>query len=176
MLFTTINHHKHIFKWELRQIAPSPKSTQSRLSPISSRNKTRHRSWMQTEAINSMLITEGSSKLLFIFTNLTAFRSRSLRERTGVDQRLERLPSGPPNTKALNIPWTVMKGTNLDKSRPVRIVDFPEHVRLMSADSDYLFSIEYEVRIGVHSPWFKIPYLGVPFCWKWADLHCCRNG
>lgn len=42
-------------------------------------------------------------------------RSRSLRERTGVDQRLERLPSGPPNTKALNIPWTVMKGTNLGK-------------------------------------------------------------
>ncbi|KAI6184291.1 Protein-tyrosine-phosphatase [Aphelenchoides bicaudatus] len=71
-------------------------------------------------------------------------RSRSLRERTGVDQRLERLPSGPPNTKALNIPWTVIKGTNLDKSRPIRIVDFPEHLRLMMADSDYLFSIEYE--------------------------------
>jgi cadherin 5 type 2 (VE-cadherin) len=71
-------------------------------------------------------------------------RSRSLRERTGVDQRLERLPSGPPNSKALNIPWTVVKGTNLEKSRPVRICDFGEHVRLMSADSDYLYSIEYE--------------------------------
>lgn len=72
-------------------------------------------------------------------------RSRSLRERTGVDQRLERLPSGPPPSQQKSAPWTVIKGANIEKSRPVRIADFSEHVRMMSADSDFRFSEEYEV-------------------------------
>jgi len=75
--------------------------------------------------------------------NIHHRRSKSLRERTGVDQRLERLPSGPPPGQK-SVLWTVIKGTNVDKSRPVRIADFPEHVRLMSADSDFRFSEEYE--------------------------------
>uniref|UniRef100_A0A915ASM2 protein-tyrosine-phosphatase n=1 Tax=Parascaris univalens TaxID=6257 RepID=A0A915ASM2_PARUN len=70
-------------------------------------------------------------------------RSRSLRERTGVDQRLERLPSGPPPGPK-SFPYTVVPGTNTDKSRPVRVSDFAEHVRLMSADSDFRFSEEYD--------------------------------
>uniref|UniRef100_A0A914S3P5 Uncharacterized protein n=1 Tax=Parascaris equorum TaxID=6256 RepID=A0A914S3P5_PAREQ len=41
-------------------------------------------------------------------------RSRSLRERTGVDQRLERLPSGPPPGPK-SFPYTVVPGTNTDK-------------------------------------------------------------
>uniref|UniRef100_A0A7E4VXE1 protein-tyrosine-phosphatase n=1 Tax=Panagrellus redivivus TaxID=6233 RepID=A0A7E4VXE1_PANRE len=75
--------------------------------------------------------------------NIHHRRSKSLRERTGVDQRLERLPSGPPPGHK-SVLWTVIKGNNLDKSRPIRITDFPEHVRLMSADSDFRFSEEYE--------------------------------
>ncbi|KAI6178884.1 Protein-tyrosine-phosphatase [Aphelenchoides besseyi] len=72
-------------------------------------------------------------------------RSRSLRERTGVDQRLERLPSGPPASSEPRVLWTVMEnGINVKQSRPVRVSDFSEHFRLMSADSDYLFSTEYE--------------------------------
>lgn len=68
-----------------------------------------------------------------------------MRERTGADQRLERLPSGPPpGAKLSSIPWTVMKGADTNKSRPIRIQDFAEHCRLMSADSDYLYSMEYE--------------------------------
>ncbi|KAI1720266.1 protein-tyrosine phosphatase domain-containing protein [Ditylenchus destructor] len=77
--------------------------------------------------------------------NIHHRRSKSLRERTGVDQRLERLPSGPPPGQK-SVIWTVIKGGPLgfDKSRPVRVQDFMEHVRLMSADSDFRFSEEYE--------------------------------
>ncbi|VDO41185.1 unnamed protein product, partial [Brugia timori] len=70
-------------------------------------------------------------------------RSRSLRERTGVDQRLERLPSGPVTLQKFT-PHTVISGSNIDKSRPVLVNNFAEHVRLMSADSDFRFSEEYE--------------------------------
>ncbi|VDK75685.1 unnamed protein product [Litomosoides sigmodontis] len=70
-------------------------------------------------------------------------RSRSLRERTGVDQRLERLPSGPVSLQKFT-PHTVIPGSNIEKSRPVLIRNFPEHVQLMSADSDFRFSEEYE--------------------------------
>ncbi|KAM3719393.1 Receptor-type tyrosine-protein phosphatase dep-1 [Dirofilaria immitis] len=70
-------------------------------------------------------------------------RSRSLRERTGVDQRLERLPSGPATLQKFT-PHTVIPGSNIEKSRPVLIRNFAEHVRLMSADSDFRFSEEYE--------------------------------
>ncbi|CAG9537182.1 unnamed protein product [Cercopithifilaria johnstoni] len=70
-------------------------------------------------------------------------RSRSLRERTGVDQRLERLPSGPITLQKFT-PHTVIPGSNIEKSRPVLIHNFAEHVRLMSADSDFRFSEEYE--------------------------------
>ncbi|KAK0395485.1 hypothetical protein QR680_001299 [Steinernema hermaphroditum] len=70
-------------------------------------------------------------------------RTRSLRERTGVDQRLERLPSGPPPGQKMVL-YTVLKGSNIERSRPVLIRDFPDHVRLMSADSDFRFSEEYE--------------------------------
>ncbi|KAK6022348.1 hypothetical protein OSTOST_11960 [Ostertagia ostertagi] len=61
-------------------------------------------------------------------------RCRSLRERTGVDHRLERLPSGPINKTPL---YTVITGVNTNKSRPVKIADFAEHVRMMAADSDF---------------------------------------
>ncbi|KAL7072525.1 hypothetical protein ACQ4LE_008066 [Meloidogyne hapla] len=74
-------------------------------------------------------------------------RSKSLRERTGVDQRLARLPSGPPpGQRHSTLLWTVLKNGNipLERSRPVQISDFIEHVRLMSADSDFRFSEEYE--------------------------------
>uniref|UniRef100_A0A0R3S234 Protein-tyrosine-phosphatase n=1 Tax=Elaeophora elaphi TaxID=1147741 RepID=A0A0R3S234_9BILA len=70
-------------------------------------------------------------------------RSRSLRERTGVDQRLERLPSGSITLQKFK-PHTVIPGSNIEKSRPVLIHNFAEHVRLMSADSDFRFSEEYE--------------------------------
>ncbi|TMS35191.1 hypothetical protein L596_002642 [Steinernema carpocapsae] len=70
-------------------------------------------------------------------------RTRSLRERTGVDQRLERLPSGPPPGQKM-ILYTVIKGSNVDRSRPVLVRDFHDHVRLMCADSDFRFSEEYE--------------------------------
>ncbi|VDK47267.1 unnamed protein product [Anisakis simplex] len=70
-------------------------------------------------------------------------RSRSLRERTGVDQRLERLPSGPPPNQKSFLS-TIVPGANTNKSRPVRVCDFVEHVRLMSADSDFRFSEEYD--------------------------------
>uniref|UniRef100_A0A1I8EDX7 protein-tyrosine-phosphatase n=1 Tax=Wuchereria bancrofti TaxID=6293 RepID=A0A1I8EDX7_WUCBA len=70
-------------------------------------------------------------------------RSRSLRERTGVDQRLERLPSGPVTLQKFT-PHTVIPESNIDKSRPVLVNNFAEHVRLMSADSDFRFSEEYE--------------------------------
>uniref|UniRef100_A0A915PPH0 protein-tyrosine-phosphatase n=1 Tax=Setaria digitata TaxID=48799 RepID=A0A915PPH0_9BILA len=70
-------------------------------------------------------------------------RSRSLRERTGVDQRLERLPSGPAAVQKFAL-HTVIPGSNVEKSRPVLIQNFAEHVRLMSADSDFRFSEEYE--------------------------------
>ncbi|OZC05141.1 Protein-tyrosine phosphatase, partial [Onchocerca flexuosa] len=70
-------------------------------------------------------------------------RSRSLRERTGVDQRLERLPSGPIILQKFTA-HTVIPGSNIEKSRPVLIHNFAEHVRLMSADSDFRFSEEYE--------------------------------
>ncbi|WKX93444.1 hypothetical protein Q1695_011037 [Nippostrongylus brasiliensis] len=69
-------------------------------------------------------------------------RCRSLRERTGVDHRLERLPSGPIHKTPL---YTVITGVNTTKSRPVKIADFAEHVRMMAADSDFRFSEEYEV-------------------------------
>ncbi|CAI4232543.1 unnamed protein product [Auanema sp. JU1783] len=68
-------------------------------------------------------------------------RCRSLRERTGVDHRLERLPSGPIHKAPL---YTVMTSANLYKSRPVRKCDFEAHVRNMSADSEFRFSEEYE--------------------------------
>uniref|UniRef100_A0A914X0U7 Uncharacterized protein n=1 Tax=Plectus sambesii TaxID=2011161 RepID=A0A914X0U7_9BILA len=44
-------------------------------------------------------------------------RSRSLRERTGVDARLERLPSGPPPGHRLNAAplFTVIPGVNLEQ-------------------------------------------------------------
>uniref|UniRef100_A0A1I7X9F5 Protein-tyrosine-phosphatase n=1 Tax=Heterorhabditis bacteriophora TaxID=37862 RepID=A0A1I7X9F5_HETBA len=66
---------------------------------------------------------------------------RSLRERTGVDHRLERLPSGPIHKTPL---YTVITGVNTSRNRPVRIADFPEHLRMMSADSEFRFSEEYE--------------------------------
>ncbi|VDM52331.1 unnamed protein product [Angiostrongylus costaricensis] len=71
-----------------------------------------------------------------------AFRCRSLRERTGVDHRLERLPSGPIHKTPL---YTVITGVNTNKSRPVEILDFADHVRMMAVDSGFRFSEEYEV-------------------------------
>lgn len=42
-------------------------------------------------------------------------RTCSLRERrTGADQRLERLPSGPPPGQKVLL-WTIIKGPNTDK-------------------------------------------------------------
>ncbi|CAD6191999.1 unnamed protein product [Caenorhabditis auriculariae] len=73
-------------------------------------------------------------------------RCRSLRERTGVEHRLERLPSGPMHRTPL---YTVVSGVNTNKNRPVRIADFAEHFRLMSADSDFRFSEEYEMMKNV---------------------------
>uniref|UniRef100_A0A0N5AJB0 protein-tyrosine-phosphatase n=1 Tax=Syphacia muris TaxID=451379 RepID=A0A0N5AJB0_9BILA len=70
-------------------------------------------------------------------------RLRSLRERTGADQRLERLPSGQQLVQKV-IPHTVVSGADTTRSRPVRVADFVEHVRIMSADSDFRFSEEYE--------------------------------
>ena len=52
--------------------------------------------------------------------NIHHRRSKSLRERTGVDQRLERLPSGPPPGQK-SVLWTVIKGTNVDK-RSVELI------------------------------------------------------
>ncbi|PIC45517.1 hypothetical protein B9Z55_005509 [Caenorhabditis nigoni] len=73
-------------------------------------------------------------------------RTRSLRERTGVEHRLERLSSGPIHRTPL---YTVVSGANTNKSRPVRLEDFAEHVRLMSADSDFRFSEEYDMMRNV---------------------------
>ncbi|CAB3405125.1 unnamed protein product [Caenorhabditis bovis] len=73
-------------------------------------------------------------------------RTRSLRERTGVEHRLERLASGPIHRTPL---YTVIGGVNTNKTRPVRIDDFDEHVRMMSADSDFRFSEEYEMMKNV---------------------------
>ncbi len=44
-------------------------------------------------------------------------RSRSLRERTGVDARLERLPSGPPPGHRMTVSplFTVIPGVNLEQ-------------------------------------------------------------
>lgn len=47
--------------------------------------------------------------------NIHHRRSKSLRERTGVDQRLERLPSGPPPGQK-SVLWTVVKSSNIDKT------------------------------------------------------------
>ncbi|KJH52028.1 Protein-tyrosine phosphatase [Dictyocaulus viviparus] len=69
-------------------------------------------------------------------------RCRSLRERTGVDHRLERLPSGPIHKTPL---YTVITGVNTNKSRPVEISDFTDHVHMMSVDSSFRFSEEYEI-------------------------------
>ncbi|PAV63662.1 hypothetical protein WR25_07782 [Diploscapter pachys] len=69
-------------------------------------------------------------------------RCRSLRERTGVDHRLERLPSGSMHRTPLH---TVMHTSNSNISRPVRIEDFAEHVAQMSRDSEFHFSEEYEL-------------------------------
>uniref|UniRef100_A0AC34PYX8 Uncharacterized protein n=1 Tax=Panagrolaimus sp. JU765 TaxID=591449 RepID=A0AC34PYX8_9BILA len=46
--------------------------------------------------------------------NIHHRRSKSLRERTGVDQRLERLPSGPPPGQK-SVLWTVVKGSVIEK-------------------------------------------------------------
>uniref|UniRef100_A0A8R1HSX7 protein-tyrosine-phosphatase n=1 Tax=Caenorhabditis japonica TaxID=281687 RepID=A0A8R1HSX7_CAEJA len=73
-------------------------------------------------------------------------RTRSLRERTGVEHRLERLSSGPIHRTPL---YTVVSGANTNKSRPVRLEDFEDHVRLMSADSDFRFSEEYDMMRNV---------------------------
>ncbi|VDM46734.1 unnamed protein product [Toxocara canis] len=88
---------------------------------------------------NGLVAPFGHHRRFAFFLN----RSRSLRERTGVDQRLERLPSGPPPGQKSFL-FTIVPGTNTDKSRPVRVSDFAEHVRLMSADSDFRFSEEYD--------------------------------
>lgn len=70
-------------------------------------------------------------------------RQRSLRERTGIDGRLDKLHHNHNHHLPL-IP-TIVPNTNTEISRPVRKCDFAEHVRLMSADSDFRFSEEYEV-------------------------------
>uniref|UniRef100_A0AC35U5L6 Protein-tyrosine-phosphatase n=1 Tax=Rhabditophanes sp. KR3021 TaxID=114890 RepID=A0AC35U5L6_9BILA len=76
--------------------------------------------------------------------------SRSLKQRTGFDKRLESLGNVPQKI----ILHTVAKTDNPARSRPVRIQDFAEHVRLMSADSDFRFSEEYEdlKMIGINLP------------------------
>lgn len=50
---------------------------------------------------------------IFILISLHS-RSRSLRERTGVDQRLERLPSGPTIIQKFT-PHTVIPGSDTEK-------------------------------------------------------------
>ncbi len=37
-------------------------------------------------------------------------------------------------------------------SRPIQLENFPEHYRVMKADSDYLFSEEYEVQTAGWKP------------------------
>uniref|UniRef100_A0A0N4YZZ3 protein-tyrosine-phosphatase n=1 Tax=Parastrongyloides trichosuri TaxID=131310 RepID=A0A0N4YZZ3_PARTI len=75
---------------------------------------------------------------------------RTLKQRTGFDKRLENIGNIP--TKLLL--HTIMKVDNPSRSRPVKIQDFLEHVRLMSADSDFRFSEEYEEfrKVGVNQP------------------------
>ncbi|MCP9261709.1 Tyrosine-protein phosphatase 10D [Dirofilaria immitis] len=84
-------------------------------------------------------------------------RSRSLRERTGVDQRLERLPSGPATLQKFTPHTGCEERIDLYLNRPVLIRNFAEHVRLMSADSDFRFSEEYEV--------------GSEIGWTWTDMY-----
>ena len=71
-------------------------------------------------------------------------RCRSLRERAGVDEgRLERLPTALCAT--LSLPPTQAAHPDTHKSRPVKRQDFAQHVKLMAAENDFQFSIEYEV-------------------------------
>uniref|UniRef100_A0A0K0ESF9 protein-tyrosine-phosphatase n=1 Tax=Strongyloides stercoralis TaxID=6248 RepID=A0A0K0ESF9_STRER len=74
--------------------------------------------------------------------------TKTLKQRTGFDKKLENLGTVPQKI-ILN---TVIKTDNLSRSRPVKIENFLEHVRLMSADSDFRFSEEYEElrNIGVN--------------------------
>ena len=43
----------------------------------------------------------------------------------------------------------------IETSKPVKLKDFAEHYRIMSADSDFRFSEEYEElkRVGREKPW-----------------------
>ncbi|GMT15485.1 hypothetical protein PFISCL1PPCAC_6782, partial [Pristionchus fissidentatus] len=68
-------------------------------------------------------------------------RTGSLRERTGVDHTLDNLPCMPGRP----LPSTIMAGADTNRSRPVPMDRFAEHVRLMSADSDFRFAEEYEL-------------------------------
>jgi len=83
-------------------------------------------------------------------------RQRSLRERAKIDGRLDRLvgpganaasSSGGTTGGRLGVAPTVLPLANHDCSRPVRVRDFVEHVRLMAADSDFRFSEEFDVRL-----------------------------
>uniref|UniRef100_A0A0K0EXU3 protein-tyrosine-phosphatase n=1 Tax=Strongyloides venezuelensis TaxID=75913 RepID=A0A0K0EXU3_STRVS len=76
--------------------------------------------------------------------------TKTLKQRTGFDKRLENIGTVPPKI----ILQTVMKVDNLSRSRPVKMEDFLEHVRLMSADSDFRFSEEYEElrNVGITQP------------------------
>ncbi|CAD5215307.1 unnamed protein product [Bursaphelenchus xylophilus] len=118
----------------------------STMSPRTGVTETNAVRIMPSAQANPLTKTDSSSTLTTPNTfNAHHRRSRSLRERTGVDQKLERLPSGPPpGSKPNSVLWTVMKGADTTKSRPIRIQDFPDHVKLLSADSDYLYSVEYE--------------------------------
>ncbi|CAI2341886.1 unnamed protein product [Caenorhabditis sp. 36 PRJEB53466] len=118
-------------KLGLDATTPPPSSTTSSNSPTST-------STTMTDCSNPHLATPtvaGGHR-----------RTRSLRERTGVEHRLERLSSGPIHRTPL---YTVVNGANTNKSRPVRLEDFAEHVRLMSADSDFRFSEEYDMMRNV---------------------------
>lgn len=75
-------------------------------------------------------------------------RQRSLRERAGIDGRLDKLhqPNMSNRSTFLAPSPSVSTSVNAEFCRPVRKADFAEHVRFMSQDSDVRFIEEYQVR------------------------------
>ena len=73
----------------------------------------------------------------------------------GVDSNSSRAWGGSNLRMSLRDSLRGLKNKTTDTSRPIRVVDFLEHVRQMSADSDFGFSEEYEVsaKQDLHLKW-----------------------
>ena len=115
----------------------------SQIRAYTSRDKFSETSWSQpisTDPDNTAILVGITVPIVLLVIILLAFVILRKLECGGCHKTAaHHITRGGPPVDSISLPDSV-----IETSRPVKLKDFAEHYRIMSADSDFRFSEEYE--------------------------------